>query len=303
MHKPFPAALLPVAMLCAVGPLFAEEYAPGVLIEAEELKRLIESSDRDLCVLDIRSPDEQRHGSVPGAKAVGGFFDFRSAFGPGGKPEPREGVGMTLHHLLGQHPPSRVVLLGDSLDPSVARAWWQLRYLGVRGAMVLNGGWQAWQAVDGPVEQAQGGAIVGDFAGPLSVFEVQPQTHRLVVGGKLRALIASRDSPTLIDARSEREYADGCLPGAKRLEWSGLIDADSGELLPADELRAKFAAAGIDPREPAIAYCRSGGRASVTVLALAALGSERVANYYGSWNEWSQLPDAPIERPDAEAAP
>lgn len=301
MNKPLPVVLLAATILLSVGPSLAEEYAPGVLIGAEQLKRILESPSRSVVVLDVRSQARAAQGVVPGAKWLGGFLDYRPLFGSDGKVVADQNADGVRHALFGSHKPERVVLYGESTDPAVSRAWWQLRYLGVEGATVLNGGWRAWESINGPTEEAQ--AVVGNGPGIVKVFPIDLHAGLLADSEAILQELASAKTPTLIDARSEREYAAGCLPNAKHLEWSELIDAGSGKLLPAEQLRTKFAAAGIDPREPAIAYCRSGGRASVTVLALAALGSEQVANYYGSWNEWSRLPGAPIERPLAEAAP
>lgn len=256
-----------------------------MLIEADELRQLIESSGEPVVILDIRSQDQFRHGTLPGAKRVGGFLDYRWLFDSDGKVQEPGRADSSLYALFGTREPTRVVLCGESLDPTVARAWWQLRYSGIEGATVLNGGWRAWQEINGPIEEPPK-YIVGHGPGLASVFKLEPQAPLLVEGNALRRRLAAGESPTLIDARSEREHAAGCLPGAKRLEWSELVDAPTGKLLPADKLRAKFQGVGIDPLEPTITYCRTGGRASVTVLALAALGSTEAANYYGGWTEW-----------------
>ncbi len=296
MNKPVvittPVALLLLLVAQVSG---AEDYASGVVIGAAELAEQIGVSDPAVVVLDMRPPDSYAAGHVPGARLVTGVADFRKLFdGSGGT---ADYAASPFHALFGTNKPQSVALYGEATDPNVARAWWQLRYLGIDGAMVLNGGWRAWESIKGPVE-AGSKPIVYHGLGFDKPFVVNTQPTLLVEGQILRKQLGQGATPILIDARSEREYAAGCVPGAKRLEWSELVNAKSGKLLPADELREKFASIGVDPKEPTISYCRSGGRASVTVLALAALGSEQVANYYGSWTEW-QAAGGPVQSGDA----
>jgi thiosulfate/3-mercaptopyruvate sulfurtransferase len=64
-----------------------------------------------------------------------------------------------------------------------------------------------------------------------------------------------------------------------------------------DELRTLYEGKGITPDEEVIAYCRIGERSSLTWFVLKyLLGYPKVKNYDGSWTEWGNLVDAPIEK-------
>lgn len=83
------------------------------------------------------------------------------------------------------------------------------------------------------------------------------------------------------------------MPGACNLPWSAVVSPE-GTLRSPDDLRAAFAAAGIDLQRPIITTCGSGVSAAVLTLALARLGLDEVPIYDGSWSEWGGRPDTPI---------
>ena len=80
-------------------------------------------------------------------------------------------------------------------------------------------------------------------------------------------------------------------------------DATPDEPQWTDELRALYAAEGVDGSKPVIAYCRIGERSSHTWFVLKyLLGFDKVTNYDGSWTEWGNLVGAPVERGTAASA-
>jgi thiosulfate/3-mercaptopyruvate sulfurtransferase len=86
----------------------------------------------------------------------------------------------------------------------------------------------------------------------------------------------------------------GHIPGSLNLPFNQLLRPD-GTFLPAEQLRAKFAAAGIDPKKPVVTSCGSGITASVLALGLDLIGHRDVAVYDGSWAEWGLPGDTPVE--------
>jgi thiosulfate/3-mercaptopyruvate sulfurtransferase len=109
----------------------------------------------------------------------------------------------------------------------------------------------------------------------------------------------------VVDTRSDGEYCGtnvrakrgGAIPGAKHVEWTRNLRPD-GTFKPADELRAIYEAAGVTPDQEVITYCQGGYRAAHAYLALRLLGYPRLRNYTGSWKEWGDREDLPIERPE-----
>jgi thiosulfate/3-mercaptopyruvate sulfurtransferase len=85
----------------------------------------------------------------------------------------------------------------------------------------------------------------------------------------------------------------GHMPGARNIPASSL--ARDGSLLPPEELRKAFEAAGVDLSKPVVTSCGSGVTAAVLTLALETLGHRDNKLYDGSWTEWGGRADTPVE--------
>jgi thiosulfate/3-mercaptopyruvate sulfurtransferase len=93
-----------------------------------------------------------------------------------------------------------------------------------------------------------------------------------------------------------RAARGGAIPGAVHLEWTNNLAAD-GTFKTSDELKQMYAHAGVTPDRDVVTYCQGGYRAAHSYLALRLIGYPRVRNYVGSWKEWGDRVDLPIEQP------
>ena len=88
----------------------------------------------------------------------------------------------------------------------------------------------------------------------------------------------------------------GHIPGAASVPWAQAVKED-GSFKSREELEALYTAKGVLTGDPIIAYCRIGERSAHTWFVLhELLGRDDVKNYDGSWTEWGNLVDVPVER-------
>lgn len=179
---------------------------------------------------------------------------------------------------------------------SAPRLWYLLRTHGHARVAVLDGGLPKWVR--------EGHALSQEVPVPAPVhFESHPDPSRWHDLASMRALVASQGAQ-VVDARSPSRFAatepepragvrGGHMPGAANVHYASLLAAD-GTMLPPQELRARFAAAGVDPSRPIVGTCGSGVTACAVMLALDVIGARHTAVYDGSWTEWGSQPDTPV---------
>jgi len=183
------------------------------------------------------------------------------------------------------------VVVYDSGDAmSAARGWWVLRWAGISDVAVLDGGLAAWVDAGGDVSTSAPSPQPGDVvlhAGALPVLDADEAAALARTGVLLDARAGER-------FRGEVEPVDpvaGHVPGAVSAPTAANVGPD-GRFLPAEDLRARFAALGADGASVGV-YCGSGVTAAHELLALTVAGLDGVL-YPGSWSEWVTDPARPV---------
>ncbi|MEQ8846937.1 rhodanese-like domain-containing protein [Botrimarina sp.] len=291
-------ALCVVLLVIAAAGEAAEYPRPELLVDPAELidhafGRETSFSEAGVALIDVRPPGGDGEIALRGARRID-VGEWKQAFRDGeGAAAWSERIGRVVHH-----PDATVVVVDDGVTPDAARAWWILKYWGVEDARLAN-------TNAGQLRQAALRMALSSHqrTPPQAPFVAKAHPERLATRGEVRAsAVGGGQAVCLVDTRSDDEVRDGKIPSADHAEWSRFVDPQTGKMRPADELKRLLSGAGFVPTEPSIAYCRSGGRASVVAFAMELMGGERVANYHGSWSDWSSDPTAPVEKP-APAAP
>jgi thiosulfate/3-mercaptopyruvate sulfurtransferase len=198
-----------------------------------------------------------------------------------------------------------VVLYGDKNNWFAAYAYWYLKIYGHQDVRLLDGGRQKW--IDEGRELTTEAPPVSPASYSATPRDESIRVYRDTVLGGLGA-----DGIALVDVRSPQEYSGelmappgyeqegasrtGHIPGAQSIPWAQAV-RDDGTFKGADELRDLYGAKGVTGDKEVRAYCRIGERSAHTWFVLRELlGYENVKNYDGSWTEWGNLVDVPIER-------
>jgi thiosulfate/3-mercaptopyruvate sulfurtransferase len=277
------------------------DYAKDVLVETDWVAEHLDDDEIRIAEVD-ENPALYAEAHIPGA--IG--FDWRRDLQD---PVKRDFLGAEdFGRLMGSRGISNdhtVVFYGDRNNWFAAYTYWYLRYYGHERVRLMNGPRERWIAEDRPTS-------TDPPAHPAVTFEARPGDRS--IRAMRDEVLSALDSDThLVDVRSPQEYSGeliamagyeqegaqrgGHIPGAASVPWAQAVSED-GTFRPADELRELYESKGvIAGDEPIIAYCRIGERSAHTWFVLhELLGRDDVKNYDGSWTEWGNLVDVPIEK-------
>jgi thiosulfate/3-mercaptopyruvate sulfurtransferase len=200
---------------------------------------------------------------------------------------------------------SSVVLYGDKNNWFAAYAYWYLKIYGHDDVRLLDGGRQKW------IEE--GRELTTEVPAPTSATYLARERDE-TIRVRRDEILAGLEDPaiTLVDVRSPQEYSGelvappgyeqegaartGHIPGAHSIPWATAV-RDDGTFKGTGELLEIYGGKGVTADKEVRAYCRIGERSAHTWFVLRELlGYENVKNYDGSWTEWGNLVEAPIER-------
>jgi thiosulfate/3-mercaptopyruvate sulfurtransferase len=267
---------------------------PQLLITPPELKSLTENAAGRPLILDLRPPEAYTAGHVPGAV----HLDLWGLSLTDTDPAPLKAFMWMIEHVLAIHGVTNetpIVVYDDQSGIRAARAFWFLEYFGHPSVRLLDGGFGAWARDGMPVTREASPPPKSEWTGARN-------DRAIATWRDVRDAIANEDA-IILDTRSEGEHKGtvvraargGSVPGAVNIEWTENL-TPQGDFKSAAELEKMYASAGVTPDREVITYCQGGYRAAHSYIALRLIGYPRVRNYVGSWKEWGDRTDLPIEK-------
>jgi thiosulfate/3-mercaptopyruvate sulfurtransferase len=207
-----------------------------------------------------------------------------------------------LLRQAGVNQDSTIVLYGDTNNWFAAWGAWVLEIYGAKNVKLLDGGRRKWEAEKRELSSQVATAKPGN----VTLADANPKLRARLAD--VLAAAEKKSNAKLIDIRSPDEYNGkiiapagiqelairaGHVPGAVNVPWGEAVAAD-GTFKSAADLKALYAAKGIDGSTPIITYCRIGERSSHTWFALVKILGYDVKNYDGSWTEYGNSVGVPI---------
>jgi thiosulfate/3-mercaptopyruvate sulfurtransferase len=276
------------------------DYSKDVLVETDWVQEHLEDSSVRIVEVD-ENPVLYAEAHIPGAIGFDWKRDLqdqvkRDFLGP-------EQFG-ALFGSRGVSSDHTVVLYGDRNNWFAAYTYWYLLYYGHAGVLLMNGPREKWISEGRPTTTELPSHAAATFTARPGDASIRAMRDEVMA--------ALGTSTRLVDVRSPQEFSGeliamagyeqegaqrgGHIPGAASVPWAQAVRED-GTFKSADELRELYESKGVLNGSDVIAYCRIGERSAHTWFVLhELLGRDEVKNYDGSWTEWGNLVDVPIEK-------
>ena len=257
-----------------------------MLISVAELNSILD--DPNVILADTRSFKEYSEGHILGAVHLD-LFTFHWIDTTKQGIENFNNQTQNLLSILGVTPEKKVIFYDSVSGMLAARGVWMLMYFSHQNVSILDGGITKWKKENFPLETKPNAFKPSKFSGKI---------NSEIISG-FEYIQENLDNVKILDARSTGEYdgstiraaQSGHVPNAINIDWNQNI-SDDGTFKNDEELSQMY---DYPKDSEIVTYCQGAYRAANTFLVLKKLGFTNVRVYLGSWGEWGNKLELPVE--------
>ena len=258
-----------------------------MFISTQELEKIYK--DDSVLIIDARSYKDYSKAHIPGAVSLD-LFSFHWA---DTSEKGIESFGEHMRKILsyaGVDENKKIIFYDDVTGMLAARGVWMCLYFSHPDVQMLDGGISKWHREKLPTVSDSTIYKPSNLTTPLNT--------SIIIG--FEELNASIGKVTIIDARSTEEFdgttpraaRGGHIPTAKNIDWNENLD-NSGKLKSDNDLESLYT---MDKESQIVTYCQGAYRAANSYLSLKKIGFKNVKVYLGSWGEWGNDLNLPVEK-------
>jgi len=266
----------------------------ATIIECDELAKHLD--DDNFLIIDVCNKQTWLQAHIPGAMHIE-YPQILRIEKPTMGLLPSAAQFEELMQSLGLNSDTHVIAYDDEGGGKASRLLWTLAAYGHQHYSLLNGGLIAWANEGWPLDKTVSTPRKGNFAASQNVSKVVSLREAVLEN-------INNQHVQLLDARSLAEYSGekkfaaraGHIPGAIHFDWMELMDPSrNGRLRTPEQLETALSQRGFSKDKHITCYCHTHHRSALSFIVLKSLGYNDISGYPGSWSDWGNDNDTPIE--------
>ena len=278
----------------------SSSLSPELVLQTSQLDTLLNQAN--ILLVFIGSEEAFRDAHIPGSQHIRPSELVCGIAPAAGKIADADDLAF-LFSRIGLNDNSIVIAYDDEGGGWAGRLIWTLDVIGHTHYHYLDGGLVAWLGEKRKTENGPTDNELKKSAEP-SHFDIEINSALIVTADNIIESL-NDDDFIVWDARSPQEYSGekvlaargGHIPGAANINWLDLMDRNNFlRLKPLATIKTMLADKNLTAEKTIVTHCQSHHRSGLTYLVGKIIGLN-IKAYDGSWSEWGNLTNTPIDNP------